>query len=85
VTVRLSAVRDRIEARDAGLDGSLFEDVSLAGARFADVNLAGSVLVNVDLRDVRIADAALDRMTIDGVPVTALLAAWDALRQGRTG
>jgi uncharacterized protein YjbI with pentapeptide repeats len=86
--VKLERIRRRIEARDADLSGSTFANTNLSGAAFRDVTLAGATIDDANLAEVRISDANLtnvsiadsrtDGMTIDGIPVAALLAAWRA-------
>jgi len=49
---------------------------SLGGAVFDDVNLSGASFHNINLSNVRIADVNIDGMTIDGVLVMDLFAAY---------
>lgn len=77
-------------AVNANLTGSTFTDVCLAAARFSDVNLAGATFQDINLAgarfdDVNLSGAAIARaniegMTLDGIPVTDLLAAYRAAR-----
>lgn len=76
--MKITNQTDRIEARDAGLAGSVFEDVDLQDARFRDVSLARATFENVNLEGVRITDANLTGATIEGVQVSDLFAAWTA-------
>jgi uncharacterized protein YjbI with pentapeptide repeats len=79
-----------IVATNADLSGSQFQNVrlrdvavrnaDLSRAVFEDVNLGGLQLTNADLRGAALTDCALDGMTIDGVAVTDMLAAYRAGR-----
>ena len=74
---------------DVNLSGSTFKNVNFAGAEFEDVNLSGwSVrnanfsrleITNADLRGTMIVDSLTQGMTIDGIPVAELMAAYRAL------
>jgi uncharacterized protein YjbI with pentapeptide repeats len=75
--------------QDVNLAGSRFKNVSMAGVEFEDANLSGWKLHNVSLTDLRIQNADLRNasiedsltagMTIDGIPLAALMAAYRAL------
>lgn len=83
---KLHQKTDVLDARDANLAGSVFENVDLAGAKFRDVRLTGCTVENANLRSARIFDAdlsglvisgcRLDDMTIDGVRVSDLFEAY---------
>lgn len=70
----------RIEARNANLAGSTFHDVNLHAARLRDVNLAGAVFDTVSLREAEFWNVDITGMTIEGVRVSDLFAAWEAQR-----
>ncbi len=70
----------RIAAVDADLSGSEFVDVALRGAVLRDVNLSGAVIEDADLSGCAIVDCRVEGMTIDGVLVGDLFAAWRAAR-----
>jgi uncharacterized protein YjbI with pentapeptide repeats len=84
-TITLKDCRHTIDASDANLSESRFEDSRMAQVVFRDLTLEGSSFSNVMLDDcrfeqvsfagVRIADCRYDGMTIDGIPVLDLLAA----------
>lgn len=71
---------------DVNLSGTAFTDVNLAGTAFADVNLAGASISDANLSKLRISEANLagasivdsmtDEMTINGVSVKELFAAY---------
>ena len=75
-----------IVAVGADLSGSTFSDVALRKAVFRDVDLSNAVIENVKMAGTRISEAdlsgcaiagcRLDAMTIDGVAVSELFAAW---------
>ncbi len=78
--------------RDVNLSGAAFTDVSLSGAAFTDVNLAGASISDANLSRLRISEANLagasivdsktDEMTINGISVKELLAAYRTLCLG---
>lgn len=71
---------------DVNLANASFNDVNLTNASFNDVNLSGAVIHNVNLSNLRISQVNLrgvsiveshtEGMTINGIPVTDLLAAY---------
>jgi uncharacterized protein YjbI with pentapeptide repeats len=74
---------------DVNLSGAKFRNVNFAGAQFEDVNLSGWNVRNAtlarlrinkaDLRGASIVDSLTAGMTIDGIAVAELLAAYRAL------
>ena len=72
----LKHITGPVEAVDAGLAGSVFDDVDLSRARFRNVNLSGATFRDVDFSGVSIEDARIDGMTILGIPVGELLEAY---------
>jgi uncharacterized protein YjbI with pentapeptide repeats len=72
---------------DVGLGDAVFDNVFLGNAQFNnvcmtkarlhDVNLSDGRIEHVNLARVSITDCHLDGMTIDGIPVTELLAAYN--------
>jgi len=85
----LKNTRDRIDATASNLSGSKFDDVNLSSATLNNVNLSGATIHNADLANLRISDANLsgasitdsltDTMTIDGIAVKDLMAAYRAV------
>ena len=75
---------------DVNLSSSSFDDVNssgptirnanLAGWRVQDVNFAGSQVRSADLRGPSIVDCLTEGMTIDGVAVADLIAAYRAAK-----
>jgi uncharacterized protein YjbI with pentapeptide repeats len=71
---------------DVNLAESTFENVKLSGTNICDVNLSESSIEcanlsglrihQANLRGASIADSHTESMTIDGIPVAALLAAY---------
>lgn len=84
-TIKLSDCEHVVEASDANLAESVFEDVRLAGVRFAQVTFEGSkfvdshldgcVFTNVSLAGVTISDSHLDGLVINGIEIAPLIAA----------
>ena len=58
------------------LGGARFDDVNLGEATFHDVNLSGAKFNDVNLANAAITNANLAGLTIDGILVTDLLAAY---------
>lgn len=83
-------VDDTLEVENAALIGSTFTDVDLSESLFSDARLDRASFTNISMVNVRIRDAdltgvsiedcALERMTIDGILVTELLAAYEKQR-----
>ncbi len=75
-----------LTVRRSDLSGSVFDDVNLSGTRITNANLSGAALADVNLTGLRLTDANLsgaaitasryDGMTIEGIAVPDLLAAW---------
>jgi len=76
--MKIANVTEQIEATDAGLAGSTFDDVNLSAASFANVNLTAARFRDVNMTDVSIDQANLTGMTIRGVLVDDLFAAYEA-------
>ena len=81
-----------IDANDANLAGSAFENANLSGARLRDARLSGATIEDACMAGVKISDAnltgmsiagcGLDGMTIEGIPVADLLAAYRTAPRG---
>jgi uncharacterized protein YjbI with pentapeptide repeats len=77
---------------DVNLSRATFNDVNFAGACFQDANLSGWTVRNAnlsglriskaDLRGALIVDCLIAGMTIDGIAVAELIAAYRALTEG---
>src|ERR1700722_5145983 len=84
--LQLNDVKRRIEAIDADLSGSTFEEVAFTGATWNDVsmicatisnaNLTGLRIINANLTGASLEDCAANGMTINGIAVSDLLAAY---------
>ncbi|WP_085465355.1 pentapeptide repeat-containing protein [Mesorhizobium australicum] len=68
--MRLAAGRDRLDAVDFDMTGSVFDDVNLTGARFH----------NVKLQDVTIEESCVAGLRINGILVTELLETYEAAK-----
>lgn len=64
--------------RNVNFAGASFEDVNLSGWSVHNANLAGIRISNADLRDASIEDSLTAGMTIDGVAVSEMMAAYRA-------
>ena len=76
--MNVTDARDRIEARNAALPGSVVDDVDLSDARFENVNLARVQLEHVDMTGVSFTNANLTGMTMEGSRVADPFAAYRA-------
>ncbi|HVT10506.1 MAG TPA: VOC family protein [Polyangia bacterium] len=74
--MKIQGTREQLDAQDADLASSRFDDVNLADAIFQNVNLRGARFSDVNLTGASIDDANLSQMTLFGVPVSEMLAAW---------
>jgi len=70
------AVLTEARFHDTNLAGADFDDVNLSGARLHNINLSEATFDNLNLSNAAITNAKLDGMTIDGVLVSDLFAAW---------
>jgi len=62
--------------RDVRLRDAIFDDVDLSGVTFHNANLRNARFNDVNLSGVAIANTNVEGMTIDGILVTELLAAY---------
>jgi len=76
--LQLIHTRQRLDVNDADLSGSSFVNVKLANAAFEDINLSRTTIHNVNLSHVIITDANTEGMTINGILVSDLQAAYRA-------
>jgi uncharacterized protein YjbI with pentapeptide repeats len=91
-TLKLTGTKQRLEATDTDMSGSTFTDVRLSDSKFDDVNLTGTTINNANLSAIRISNAnlagasitesSMEGMTIDGIAVSDLLAAYRAVHVG---
>src|SRR5262245_1265564 len=63
---------------NVNLSGSTFDDLNMLGWHVHHVNLSGLKIDRANLAGASIVNSRLDGMTIDGIEVTELLAAWKA-------
>lgn len=68
--MKFAAGRDRLDAVDFDMTGSVFDDVNLTGSRFH----------NVKLQDVVIEESCIAGLRINGILVTELLATYEAAK-----
>jgi uncharacterized protein YjbI with pentapeptide repeats len=64
---------------EVDLSNATFHNVKLAGAVIHDVNLSGVQIHQADLRGASIRESLTDAMTIDGIAVADLFAAYRAV------
>ena len=68
------------EFDDVNLEGSTFHNVNLRSTRFEDINLADAVFENINFRNAKLSKANYAGMTIDGILVEDLLAAYHKVK-----
>ena len=78
--LHLIHTRQRLEVNDADLSASSFVNVKLASATLEDINLSGASTHNANLSHVSITESCVAGMTIDGILVSDLQAAYRATR-----
>jgi len=93
-TLKLERTKQRVQATDGDMSGPTFTDVNLSAATFEDVILAGTSITDANLSGVRIQQANLtgasvvdsltDGMTIEGIAVADLIAAYRAAKPKST-
>ena len=79
--MEIKDTRARINASNAALSGSSFDDVNLASSSFRNADLSGAHFEDVNLSGVVIENADVSGMKIMGVPVQALIDAYEAKRR----
>jgi uncharacterized protein YjbI with pentapeptide repeats len=74
--------RSRFAVDDMNLAGASFNNVNLARARFTDINLSGAFFDNINFTEAAIGENCnFTGMTIAGIPVKDLLAAYEARKK----
>ena len=81
--MKLKDVKERLEVHHSDLSGSSFEDINMSGWRVDNVNLAGLRLSHANLAGAAITNCRLEGMTIEGIAVADLLAAYRAAQAGK--
>ena len=66
------------------LSGCSFEDVNMSGWQVRKANLSGLRIDGANLAGASIVNGRLDGMTIEGIPVTELLAYWRAGHEAKS-
>src|SRR5215813_10667863 len=64
--------------KNVNMSGATFEDANLSGWKVNDVNLAGLKIVKANLAGASISQGRMEGMTIEGILVSDLLAAYRA-------
>ena len=65
---------------NVNLSGASLDDVNMSGWRVNNVNLSGLRLTNANLAGASISASRYSGMTIDGIPVSEMIAAYKAAR-----
>jgi len=73
---KLIHTRQRLEVNDADLSASSFVNVKLTNATFDDINLSGTTINNANLSHLSITESCTAGMTINGILVSDLQAAY---------
>jgi uncharacterized protein YjbI with pentapeptide repeats len=66
------------------LSGASVDDANMSGWRVNNVNFSGLRLTTANLAGAAISHCRYDGMTIEGIPVTAMIAAYKAAQEART-
>ena len=82
--MKLEKMKACLEVDDCNLSGSTFHNVNFTNTVLDDVNLSNLEIKNACMHDVSISDAMLEGMTINGIEVTELLAAYRAAQAGKS-
>jgi uncharacterized protein YjbI with pentapeptide repeats len=69
-TIKLERTKQRLEAKDTDMSGSVFTDVSLSRATFNDVNLAGTTINDTNMSGCRLQNVNLARLRISNANLT---------------
>lgn len=79
------SVRDMTGAKfnDVNDEGLGFDSANLTGTSFTDVNLSGAQIGNANLSGPANINANIADMTLDGIPLSEMVAAYD--RQKNNG
>ena len=72
--MKIEGEKHRVEAHNADLSGSVFDDINPSGLRVKQANLAG----------VSIVGGRREGMTIEGVSVLDMLSCWRAAHEAKS-
>jgi uncharacterized protein YjbI with pentapeptide repeats len=78
MATKLNHCKQQIEAIDADLSGSVFNDVNFAGTSITNVNFTGLRVTDANLTGACFEDCRTDGMTINGIALSELLAVYRA-------
>jgi len=81
MATKLNHCRQQIEALDADLSGSIFNDVNFAGTSITNANLSNLRITDANLTGAIFEDCNTTGMTINGIALSELLAAYQASRK----
>ena len=70
--------------KNVNMSGATFEDANLSGWKLTDVNLAGLKIAKANLAGASIMEGRMEGMTIEGVLVSDLLAAYRASKSAES-
>jgi len=76
MATKLNHCRQQIEALDADLSGSIFNDVNFAGTSITNANLSNLRITDANLTGAIFEDCNTTGMTINGILVSDLQAAY---------
>ncbi len=92
--MELHKTAEHLNVSETDVSGSKFDDVNFSGATFENVNMSGWRVNNVNLSGLRItranlagaaiSDARMNGMTINGILVSDLLAAYQAAHPSKS-
>jgi hypothetical protein len=73
----------KFKVDNINISGSEFHNVNMSQAIFENVNFSGAKLVNNNMNNTKIADCDLTGMTIDEIPVTDMIKAYNNAGKSR--
>ncbi|MEM9358106.1 MAG: pentapeptide repeat-containing protein, partial [Pseudomonadota bacterium] len=71
--------------KNVNLSGATFDDVNLSNSKFHNINLSGTTFDQLNMRDVQVTRADITGMSIDGIPVSEFIAAYDEKHETGSG
>jgi uncharacterized protein YjbI with pentapeptide repeats len=76
--MKIHDTKERLDVSKSDLSGSAFDDVNMSGTTLHNINLSGLRLTKANLAGASISESRYDGMTIDGIAVTDMIAAYKA-------
>jgi uncharacterized protein YjbI with pentapeptide repeats len=78
IAMDLHEKKQRLDVKKSDVSGSSFDDVNMSGWRVNYVNLSGLRVTKANLAGASITESHYEGMTINGIAVTDMMAAYKA-------